>query len=143
MLFTKRLKTYIQKRQQSIENKKIIDKLNENYQDKLDEKKVIDVNYKLTLPDVVDVTTTTLKSEKKELKSEIGNANDQTMLIDTKQLELAENKLKLNEKDATKPINNYVDSIEINKLKDNVLKAKQRYVNLAKDFIEDKMIIKE
>lgn len=155
MKFIEQLKTYKQQKQQSSENEKVINKLKENYQNKLNHKRSEIIEHKLASSDTVHINPTIVLSEKEQStpttvlnKKELSaptpdDINDQTMLIDTKQLEDAQKKYNLDEKEITRPINNYVDYTEINKLKDNVLKAKQKYIDLTRRFIKDIAIAKE
>lgn len=143
MKLIEQLLTYKQQKQQSSENEKVINKLKEKCQNESDQKKAEIGKYNPPALDTFYQTPSTLINKKEQLNPIIEDINDQTMLIDTKQIEDAEKTCALDEKDITRPINNYADYVEINKLKANVIKAKQNYLNLTKKFIKDINIMKE
>lgn len=122
MKFIEQLKAYQHQKQQSTENEKVMNKLKEDDQNELNQ-----------------TDTVAFKSDEKQLKLNTvnDNDNDQTMLIDTNQIVVAENENKLNDNDITRPIDNFKDYEKINKLRDNVLKSKQKFVDSTERFIED------
>lgn len=120
MKFIDQLKAYQHQKEQSTENKKVINKLKEDDQTELNQ-----------------TDTVAFESDEKQLKLNTENDNDQTMLIDTNQIVVAENKNKLNDNDITRPIDNFKDYEKINKLRENVLNSKQKFVDFTEKFIED------
>ena len=126
MKLIEQLKAYQHQKQQSIENNKVINKLKEDDQNKLNQK-----------------DTAIFKSEDTQLKLNVENENEQTMLIDTTQIAAAQRESTLNDKDITRPIDNCMDYAKINKLRDNVLKSKQQYLVSTENFIKGLQKIEE
>jgi len=120
MKFIDQLKAYQHQKEQSTENKKVINKLKEDDQTELNQ-----------------TDTVAFESDEKQLNLNTENDNDQTMLIDTNQIVVAENENKLNDNDITRPIDNFKDYEKINKLRKNVLNSKQKFVDSTEKFIED------
>lgn len=128
MIFINDLQAYKKQRLDTIQRKKdSLEQLKTEYQNKLEQIKASEQEYQVNFEEKVFDYLTVLKQELNKIKSNMDKVQTQVDLMNIGQL-------KLDNDEITKQITDYVDSMRLDKLKENILIAKQKYLDSIKKF---------
>ncbi len=126
MKFLEELKEYKQQRIDDIQSEKdLLEKLQLDYQSKLDQGKALEEEYKICFDDKVFEALVAQNVQTEQVKCKMNKAMIQVGLMDIGQLPLKNFEIK-------KQIDDFVGSFKLEKLKENILLKKEEYINSIK-----------
>jgi len=124
--FITELKVYRQQRMDAIQGKKdLLERLQLDYQLKLEQSKALEDEYKTCFDDKVFEALVTQNVQTEELKREVNKTKAQVGLMDIGHLPLKNSEIK-------KQIDDFINSFKLEKLRENILIKREEYINSIK-----------